>query len=80
MRRKTTPATASPEMADLIELLTSWYGDMNRLETDRLIQLLGLGTKVLKLIETTERIVPLKGRGRDKAEPESPRSETPKGR
>ena len=50
------------EMADLIELLTGWYADMNRLETDRLIQLLGLGTKVLKLIETTERIVPMSGR------------------
>jgi len=68
------------EMADLIELLTTWYGDMNRLETDRLIQLLGLGTKVLKLIETTERIVPLKGLGKDKAERGQSKTETPKGR
>ncbi len=68
------------EMADLIELLTTWYGDMNRLETDRLIQLLGLGTKVLKLIETTERIVPLKGRSRAGAETASTGTKKPKGR
>lgn len=60
--------TRIAEMADLIELLTTWYGDMNKLETERLIQLLGLGTKVLKLIETTERIVPLPGRSNAKSQ------------
>ncbi|MFN3233682.1 MAG: GbsR/MarR family transcriptional regulator [Alphaproteobacteria bacterium] len=50
------------EMAELIELLTGWYDDMDRLETERLIQLLGLGTKVLKIVDKAERVVPLSGR------------------
>lgn len=65
-----SPATAEEEHAhariaelgQLIELLTGWYDDMNRLETARLIQLLGLGSKVLRVVDTTEKIVPLSGR------------------
>ena len=47
------------EMRQLIELLTGWYDDMNRLETERLVQLLALGSKVQSFIEKTEKIVPL---------------------
>ncbi len=36
------------ELRELIELLTGWYDDMNRLETDRLKQLLALGSKLQK--------------------------------
>jgi DNA-binding transcriptional regulator GbsR (MarR family) len=48
------------ELGQLIELLTGWYDDMSRLETDRLVQLLALGAKVQKFLEATDRIVPLK--------------------
>ncbi len=37
------------ELRELIELLTGWYDDMNRLETERLKQLLALGAKIQKL-------------------------------
>ena len=47
------------ELRELIELLTGWYGDMNRLETERLVQLLALGSKLQSLIGKAEKIVPL---------------------
>lgn len=47
------------ELRELIELLTGWYGDMNRLETDRLVQLLALGSKLQGLLGKAEKIVPL---------------------
>lgn len=50
------------ELRELIELITGWYDDMNRLETERLIQLLALGSKVQGIIEKTERIIPFGGR------------------
>ena len=50
------------EMRQLIELLTGWHADMNRLETERLVQLLALGSKVQGLIEKTQKIVPLSRR------------------
>jgi len=56
------------ELARLIELLTGWYGDMNRLETDRLVQLLALGAKIQKLVGKTESIVPLPRRKKRSAE------------
>ncbi len=55
------------ELTSLIELLTGWYDDMNSLETDRLVQLLALGSRVQKFIATTEKIVPL-GRSRKEKE------------
>ncbi len=36
------------ELRELIELLTGWYDDMNKLETERLKQLLALGAKIQK--------------------------------
>ena len=47
------------ELRELIELLTGWYDDMNRLETERLVQLLKLGSKIQSFVQKTERIVPL---------------------
>lgn len=47
------------ELGHLIELLVGWYDDMNKLETERLVQLLALGSRVQKFIQTTEKIVPL---------------------
>ncbi|WP_421706571.1 GbsR/MarR family transcriptional regulator [Algihabitans sp.] len=50
------------EMHDLIELLTRWYGDMQRLETERLVQLLSLGARVQKILEMKDRLTLLPGR------------------
>ena len=47
------------ELRELIELLTGWYCDMNRLETERLVQLLALGSKLQNLLGKAEKIVPL---------------------
>ena len=47
------------ELRQLIELLTGWYSDMNRLETERLVQLLALGSKLQSLVGKAEKIVPL---------------------
>ena len=48
------------EMHDLIEMLTGWYQDMSKMETDRLVNLLKLGSKVYKLYEMKDklRIIP----------------------
>jgi len=54
------------EMESLIEQLTNWYNDVKKLETDRLVSLLRLGTKVTQLLETKDRIVSL---GRKRREP-----------
>ena len=39
------------ELRELIELMTGWYDDVNKLETERLIQLLTLGAKVRGLFD-----------------------------
>ena len=49
------------EMHELIELLTNWYGDVQKLETERLIQLLSLGAKVVKVLEMKDRLLALPG-------------------
>jgi len=53
------------EMHDLFELLTGWYDDVQRLETERLIQLLTLGSKVQKILEMKDRLFVVPG-GRTK--------------
>lgn len=55
------------EMHELIELLTSWYAEMQRLETERLVQLLTLGSKVVKVLEMKDRLFVMPG-GRAKKE------------
>jgi DNA-binding transcriptional regulator GbsR (MarR family) len=44
------------EMHDLIEMLTHWYQDMEKLETERLVNLLKLGSKVYKLYEMKDKL------------------------
>ncbi|MES2983974.1 MAG: GbsR/MarR family transcriptional regulator [Pseudomonadota bacterium] len=44
------------EMHDLIEMLTGWYQDMQKMETERLVNLLKLGSKVYKLYEMKDKI------------------------
>lgn len=47
------------EMHNMIERLTNWYDDVKQLEQERLATLLTLGSRVTKLLETTDRIVSL---------------------
>lgn len=44
------------EMYDLIEMLVDWYVDIQKLETQDLLKLLKLGSKVLKLFQAKEKI------------------------
>lgn len=47
------------EMHVMIERLTNWYDDVKQLDQERLATLLTLGSRVTKLLETTDRIVSL---------------------
>ncbi|CAA0088592.1 Uncharacterised protein [Starkeya nomas] len=55
------------QMHGLIEQLTNWYDDVKRLETERLANLLSLGSKISRLLETKDRIVSLGRRSKAKA-------------
>lgn len=46
------------EMTKLIELLTGWYDDVNRLPTDRLVQLLALGARINDLALKAASVLP----------------------
>lgn len=52
------------ELTELIELVTGWYDDMNRLETERLIKLLSIGAKVNELVGKASNVLPLSRRKR----------------
>lgn len=54
------------ELRELIETMTGFYDEMNRLETERLVALLRTGHKLRKLIATTGKIVPTLGRKKAK--------------
>ena len=56
------------ELGEMIELLTSWYDDMNKLETERLIQLLQLGSKLQNILGKTEKLIPGLNKRKNKAE------------
>jgi DNA-binding transcriptional regulator GbsR (MarR family) len=53
--------TRMREMHDLFELLTGWYDDVQKLETERLVQLLTLGSKVQKILEMKDRLFVVPG-------------------
>ena len=53
------------EMHGLIEQLTNWYDDVRKLETERLAQLLALGSRVARLVEATDKVLPLRRRKKD---------------
>ncbi len=44
-------------MHEQIELLTDWYADMQRIETERLLQLLQLGSRVVKALDFKDRML-----------------------
>lgn len=50
------------DLTELIELLTGWYDDVNKLETNRLVQLLTLGAAVQNFLDKAGRVVPLRPR------------------
>jgi DNA-binding transcriptional regulator GbsR (MarR family) len=54
------------EMHEVIELMTRWHADVEKLETERLIQLLSLGSRVVKVLEIKDRLLPM---GRKPKEP-----------
>ena len=47
------------ELRELIETLTQFYDEMERIETERLVGLIKAGSKLSKLISATDRIIPL---------------------
>ena len=49
------------DMHELIELLTGWYAEVQKLETERLIQLLSLGSKVAKVLDIKDNLFSLPG-------------------
>ena len=44
------------EMHDLIELMTDWFSDVQRLESKNLIALMKLGAKVQKFLEMKDKL------------------------
>ena len=62
------------ELTELLELLTGWYEEMNKIPTDRLIRLLALGSAVQKVLGLPERMAgSLRGRRADgDADPSPP--------
>ena len=56
-------------MHDMIELMSDWYGDMRTMETERLVQLMKLGTKISRLMETADRLG-LTGSGKGRSDSE----------
>ncbi|MDD2869569.1 GbsR/MarR family transcriptional regulator [Neomegalonema sp.] len=64
------------EMHEMIESLTSWYDDVKKLETERLMALLSLGAKVTRFLEVKDRITRF---GRPRKEPLKTLPETEEG-
>jgi DNA-binding transcriptional regulator GbsR (MarR family) len=52
------------ELTGLIELLTAWYEDVSRLDTDQLRQLFALGGRLQKLMEVRDRLTVIGGASR----------------
>ncbi len=50
------------EMHDLIELVTGWFSDVQRLEPETLKRLMRMGSRVQKVLEFTDKVRPLKRR------------------
>ncbi len=49
------------EMHDLIELLTRWYKDMQQMDTQRIVNLMTLGSKVYRLYEMKDKLSLISG-------------------
>lgn len=60
--------TKMEEMHDLIEMLTNWYDDMQKMETERLVNLLKMGAKIYNLYQFKDKLSVIPG-GKSKAKP-----------
>lgn len=49
------------EMHEIIELMTGWHADVEKLETERLVQLLTLGSRVVRVLEMKDRLFAVPG-------------------
>ncbi len=49
------------ELHELIELLTGWADDVQKLETERLVQLMKLGSRITRLLDFKDRLTLLPG-------------------
>ncbi|EHM01366.1 hypothetical protein HMPREF9946_02103 [Acetobacteraceae bacterium AT-5844] len=49
------------ELHELIELLTGWADEVQKLETERLVQLMKLGSRVTRLLEMKDKLTLLPG-------------------
>lgn len=56
------------EMHDLIEMLTGWYQDIEKMETERLVNLLQLGSRVYRLYEMKDKLKLIPGGKKEKTE------------
>ena len=52
------------DMHDLIDMLTHWYEDIQKMETEQLVSLLKMGAKVCKLYEMKNKLQIIPG-GKD---------------
>jgi DNA-binding transcriptional regulator GbsR (MarR family) len=50
------------DMHDLIELMTTWFDDVQRLDQQTLSHLMKMGSKVQRLLEMTGRVMPARTR------------------
>lgn len=50
------------EMHEVIELMTKWYADVEKLETERLVQLLSLGSRIVRVLDIKDRLFMLPGK------------------
>ncbi len=62
IEQQPTMQTKLKKMHDLIEMLTQWYHDINKLDNQHLINLLKLGEKVYKLYEMKDKLKMVKNR------------------
>lgn len=50
------------ELREMIELMVGFYDDMNKLETERLVQLMTMGSKLKKIVAVSQKVLPLRRR------------------
>ncbi|MGP9820882.1 GbsR/MarR family transcriptional regulator [Salinarimonas sp. NSM] len=43
-------------MHELMDMMSDWYEDVRRIETERLVQLMKLGSRITRLLETADRL------------------------